>query len=68
MHRFELGALRFVRRNLLVSNRCEREGMKRQDDILTAAIITQADIEPLHVRLGDDAGQSEIWRDVANFG
>jgi len=67
MRSFEFGALRFVRRNLLVSGRRKSERMKCQHDVLVSAIVAQLDIHALHVWFGDDAGQSEIRRAVTDF-
>jgi hypothetical protein len=64
---FKVRALRFVRRNLFVSDRGERERMERQNDVLLAAIIAQLDFEPLHFGFGDDARRREIRRDIADF-
>lgn len=64
---FELGELRFVGRNLLVSNSGKGKGVESEHYILLAAIITQLDFESLHFGFGDDAGRGEIRRNITDF-
>jgi len=67
MRSFEFGTLCFVGRNLFVSDRRERKRMKDERDILVTAIIAQFDVDALHVWFGDDAGQREIRRNIADL-
>jgi len=67
VHSIQVGALRVVGWNLLVSRRGERERVKRDGDIFAVAIIAQFDFDARDFGFGDDARQSEIRRGVAGF-
>jgi hypothetical protein len=67
MDSFELGALRFVGRNLFVSGGSKGKRVKSQYHVLATAIIAQFDFEPLHFGLGDDARNRKVRRGITNF-
>src|SRR5512143_2683000 len=64
---FELGALRVVRRDLAVSSGGKGKRVKSDHHVLLPAILTQLDVDPVNVRLGHDAWQSEIRRALSDF-
>lgn len=63
---FELGALRFVGRNLAVSGRRERERVKDDDDVLAPAIFAEFNVKAVDFGLGDHAREREIRRVLAD--